>query len=332
MADPSRDNEPPEVSAAKVETGRSVDVARFSSTTAAGRAAQLKADMEAIVASRPDFDFDAAFDPLVIDWPTMAAFGKRRTGKTFLSRHVLSELVERGTLGQWGVVFTETKTNGFWEQYHPSEFIYEQYDSSVMAGILELQRVRKDIVINYGGVVPDHLADAARYKVGQVVTDESIGMYVIFDDFMGKSLMRMRHDNVLSQVLTLGRHLNMSIIFCAQALTAVPPTFRKNFDYIFLMPQADKGSVEVIHEEWLSMVTPNKNATGYLIDAATPVETDEHRVITGTQALVIDNAHQDVRGIDRLYLFRPEDPGPFRMGSPEFWAQNERVKEAKSQI
>src|SRR5512135_1058044 len=67
---------------------------------------------------------------------TMAFFGKRREGKSFLMRAILHHKRDRFPRGY---VFTNTKINGFWQQYFPADKVFKGYSAAVLMAIVNTQ-------------------------------------------------------------------------------------------------------------------------------------------------------------------------------------------------
>lgn len=229
------------------------------------------------------------------EYPAWICYGKRRTGKTFFIRWWLWHF--RNYYDQI-FCFTETKINGFWQQYIPEEAIYEGWDEDRALDILEMQ---KDIIRD-------------PKKAAQKGLTDHTG--TILDDVISSKMLRNAGDDgIYAGLYTQGRHVHEMIGTNTQKATALPPKVRDNIDLVFVMRQENETEVERIWKEHMSRL--NKSTARDLIELWTRCENfqtdDEFRY-----TLVIDT-HPAKSYNERFYWAVAEDPGPFKLGSKVFW-------------
>lgn len=68
--------------------------------------------------------------------PSVVLFGKRRTGKSFSLRDMLFHCFRDVP---FGVVLTRTRQSGFWQQYFPSKFVYQDLRTDIMEAVIRRQ-------------------------------------------------------------------------------------------------------------------------------------------------------------------------------------------------
>ncbi len=247
---------------------------------------------------------------LSVDCPTLFLIGKRRTGKSFFARWLLYHMRERFP---FGIIFTETKFNGFWQQYFPSAYIHDVYNPKMCRALMKRQLKLKALAMD--GRLPEGL---------------NTEVFILFDDVMGISGETIKHDTVLKQLLTQGRHFNITVIFNMQDIYGLPPVDRNNIDFVFIFKQHQKRNMDAIYENWLSFFESPKLAGRVITQLTkTDVHESEHDdrgrpSIIGKGCMVIDTANDYQQPIDQVYVARADDPGDFLLGCAEFWENSER--------
>lgn len=239
------------------------------------------------------------FNPLLHspEYAAWIAYGKRRTGKTFVMRDYF--YWKRHEFDQV-YVFTETKVNGFWEQYVPRKAIYDGWDEAKAHQILETN--------TWAMQNPKE----ARQKG---FTDRTA---VILDDVISnKKLRSAGDDGVYAALYVQGRHTHMTVGTATQKATAIPPKVRDNIDLVFILRQESETEVDRIHKEHMSRL--NKTTAREMINYYTQTfEKDTPREWRYT--FVIDTDPTKSYN-ERFYYYIPVDHGPFRLGSKNFWEE-----------
>jgi hypothetical protein len=78
---------------------------------------------------------------------------------------------------------------------------------------------------------------------------------IIFDDFGGDDFLR---SNILKDIFTKGRHLNVSVVVILQYLKSVPPIIRTNTSFI-VCGQVNHASMQIIGDDFLNGNIPRKD-------------------------------------------------------------------------
>ena len=146
-----------------------------------------------VLGKLPEWD-PSALDQ--IDHMTCLFLGKRRTGKSYFLRWVMHRLRKRWPMG---IIITETRFNGFWQQYFPQAFIHELYDPELIKDLMQRQAILRSM--ENDGTLPKEMH-----------TD----IFIIFDDVMGVDEQVLKYDPVLLELMTAGRHFRISTFFCLQ--------------------------------------------------------------------------------------------------------------------
>lgn len=239
------------------------------------------------------------FDPSIIkDDATCIFFGKRRTGKSFMTRHLLYAKRDRFP---FGVVFTKTKFNGFWQQYVPERFVHVGYKPQVLEKILNRQRPIAEKIKQ--GVLKEVVKPRNKGEINPY-------FFVIFDDVISDGEV-LRRDPLLQTLFTEGRHLKIPVFFCSQYAKGVGPVVRANCDYAFIFQCMQNMQRESLAEDFLGTV-PKKEGMALL-----------SKYCQGHQALVVDTSEETTDLNEILYVFTAQDPGPFKLGCREFWEGKE---------
>lgn len=243
-------------------------------------------------------EFNMIDDMHGIDHPTVVCVGARRTGKSFWLRNFLYEHKERWP---FGIVFTETRFNGFWQKHIPEEYIYDVYDPQLLQRVKERQEKLKE----------------EQTRTGR--EDFNIDIFVVFDDVMGVSANTLLHDKVLESVLTLGRHVHMSVFFCIQDVFGLPPKVRNNMDLCVIFEQRQMRNMDEIYNNYLTKFIPRRVDGRNTITHYTKVKVSEEGEIEWKMAFVVVLSTNHPEMLAQLKWSIAKDPGPFLMGCPEWW-------------
>ena len=218
------------------------------------------------------------------------AFGKRRTGKTWIMRYLLFLL---HTNFYHGLVITNTKFNGFWQNYFPKQVIHAKYSDELMKNFLALQKKLKKYAeehpeknINYWGVV----------VLDDVVADHHI-----------------RYSDTLHELFYNGRHYGLFVMITSQYLFGLPPGLRANADHVFILQQSQKRQREQCFEDY-GLHIYDKDLFMQILDANT-----ENR------GVFCINLTDPLLTPDQVYRsWAVTDVPKFKVGHPEWWKKLEQ--------
>ena len=179
------------------------------------------------IVKMPLYPLDVEKD--ILDDFTVLLIGRRRSGKTWLSRWLMYHLRYRFP---FGIVITGTRLNNFWSQYVPEEFIH---DIENIQTVLDNIFARQTFLLSH----PELGIDPR--------------MFIILDDVMSDKY-RVRFSKQLSECFTNGRHNHVFTLITVQDAKGVPPDLRENTDICFLFRVYEGGRKKVVEEEWLSYI------------------------------------------------------------------------------
>lgn len=223
-----------------------------------------------------------------IDFPAILLCGKRRTGKSFFTRWLLEYMKDDYP---FGIIFSETRFNGFWNKHFPEAFLHEKYQDSIIKELLLRQTKLKELELK-GELKIDHRC------------------FVLFDDVLGDSSHDMRFSNSLITLLTAGRHFGITVLFAVQDAYALSPVIRNQIDLMVLFRQQQKRNIIALYENFLSTIFTSKEASA-LIEERTK---DKHVLIVDSSGSVSED--------NTIFICKasePKDPS-YKLCSPEMWA------------
>lgn len=154
---------------------------------------------------------------------TILLIGRRRTGKSFLTRWIL---YNKRKVFPFGLVMTQTKYNKFWSTYIHKNSVWGDYSANTLGRLIQRQAVL--VNNNTWGVDPR--------------------IFVVLDDLAADS--QLRYDYMLRSFFYYGRHLKAFVIVTAQWFKSLAPGCRENADYIFLFGMTNINELDAIYEEY----------------------------------------------------------------------------------
>ena len=245
----------------------------------------LMSDTYATVALPELREFDLT---QIADDATVVAVGKRRTGKSWVFRNIMHAKQDSFTAG---VVFSQTdELNKFWRSYVPAKYIYKKFSPAILNLIFERQKK----ILN-----SNRLTEAEKEKYAP--------FFILLDDVISDD--QIRYDPSIMELFVAGRHYKLFVLITTQYAKSITPVLRGNTDYCFVMRTIQKRQLDSLWEDYAGFLT--KDAWQQLVEANT----------YDNEVLVIDTcADVNTHYLDMLYWFKAIDPGPFLVGSPEYWA------------
>ena len=267
-----------------------------------------------------------------IENPMCLMFGSRRTGKSFFTRWLLAG-VARGTW-DWGIVITETKHNGFWQQYVPDEFIWEKYDAQRIAKIIERQKELLKQEENMAWQMQRNPFDLDAALGQEEDWEEGLqkNMFIIFDDVMGKATHAIKWDHTMTELGSMGRHFNISVFMLLQDPKAVMPAVRANTDWAFFFAQPSKRAMTTAYEDYMSRYISDKKDGLALLQAMTKEDNDPNTLEPISKFVCcVRMVAPAIDAESNIKIACAQDPGEFQLGSVSFWEKNEKIKEEREQ-
>lgn len=231
---------------------------------------------------------------------TLVNFGKRRTGKSTLTKDIcyykLQELFPRG------IVISRTEDlNHFYADFIPQRFIHDELSEKLQQDLLDYQKkLKKD---------PKHeerLAEDPNYNRA----------FVIYDDVI-QDQDAIRYSKPLNTIFVAGRHYTLLSIFNTQYVKAIPPTMRENVDVSFMFNATNQSTKEHLHTCFGDMLPKQ------LFFALLDKYTQNHCT------LVFYNGDSCEKRICKKFFWYRADPDVpnFAMGTPAFWGKESGAEE-----
>jgi hypothetical protein len=218
---------------------------------------------------------------------TVVAVGKRRTGKTWVFRNIMYLFKDKFAAG---LVISQTdELNKFWRQYVPEKYIFNRYSPEILQAVFQRQKnILNDV----------NKTDEEK--------DKEAPFFILLDDVI--SDQRLKFDEALMELFVAGRHYRLFVLITTQYAKAITPTLRGNTDYCFMMKTIQQGQLEALWEDFGSFLT--KDAFAQILNAYT--EDNEVMVVNTCPETEVDP-------LSMLGWWKALDPGPFKMGSAEYW-------------
>lgn len=209
--------------------------------------------------------------------------GSRGEGKSFLARDIVYRMLVFFARAE---VFTGTDFNGFWQQYFPRNKVFDGYRPGVLRAIMSEQRI---------------IVDRFHRK------PQSINPWrlLVFDDVVGDAGC----DALLEELATKGRHYFICVVFMTQHPQKISTTIRDNTDVCFVFRMLHDAAFECLVRNYLGGV----NVT----DGRRYIQRWVWKNDDTSQCLVFFN--KGARMKDRLFVYHAADPGPFLVGSQDYW-------------
>ena len=216
--------------------------------------------------------------------------GKRRTGKSFLVRDLLSYHSDMPA----GVVISGTEaSNGFFGKIFPPVFIHDEFKPKIIENLIKRQK----------GVIRKILAA----PTGCNIDPRCI---LLMDDCLYDA-KSWANDTNIRQIMMNGRHLKIFFIMTSQYPLGVPPSLRSNIDYVFILRENIMQNRRRIYENYCGML-PSFDIFCSVLDQTT----ENH------ECLVVDNTTSSNKIEDCLFYYKAGNPPPFTIGSRVFWNAN----------
>lgn len=216
--------------------------------------------------------------------------GKRNTGKSFLVRDLLyyKRDIPIGT-----VISASEGSNKFYGDMMPSLFIHEEYSPEIIANLVKRQKLvtrkMKQQQAMYGKSNIDPFA------------------FLILDDLMYDSQRWVKDINI-RDIFMNGRHFNMMFLVTMQFSLGIPPSFRSNCDFIFLLRENIMSNRKRLYDHYAGMF-PTFEIFCQVMNQCTE----------NYECLVIDNTSKSNNITDQVFWFKADSHPPFKIGAPEFW-------------
>lgn len=246
--------------------------------------------------------------------PSVCLFGKRRTGKTFTLRDILAKCFQHIP---FGIVCSQTAGNGFWQQYVPPRFVFQDLQMHKLQALLD----RQDAVI--AKWKKDHPKECAEDADAYKKVPE-LAAYCILDDVISDRI-QIQWMTQLNYLFVNGRHKCMSVFITSQHVKGVGPMIRGNMDVVVLQPifqREARDTLADLYGGWMDKklffalmddIVEDENLPG-----STPQQ-PKKRVRT----MIINDFENTTNPQIKFKWNEAEDPGDFKLSLPQYWKDDE---------
>ena len=185
--------------------------------------------------------------------------------------------------------------NKFYGEMIPKVFIHDEYTPQLLDNVIKRQKLIMK-TMNKELKVKGHSSIDPR-------------AFLILDDCLYDSTW-LKDVNIRS-VFMNGRHYKIFFIMTSQYVMGISPVLRSNIDFTFILRENIMSNRKKLYENYAGMF-PTLEAFNTVMDECTE----------NYECLVIDNTSKSNKLEDQIYWFKAEDRPTFKMGSSQFWLNN----------
>lgn len=213
--------------------------------------------------------------------------GMRETGKTFL----VKDLMWHHQDIPCGIVITGTEKDAH-NKLVPPMFIHDEFNPLILTNVLRRQK----FIAN---------------KIGEEIRDSGTSSrdprtFIVMDDCLYDETWT-QDKNVRSLFMNSRNYRTMFIITMQYAM-GIPPPFRLNVDFVFILRENITHNRRKLYETWAGMF-PDFDSFCRVMDQCTE----------NYECLVIDNTTTSTKLEDQVFWYKATSHPDFRLCSPELW-------------
>jgi hypothetical protein len=209
--------------------------------------------------------------------PTIGLIAKRASGKSWITRHILYYLRK---IPAHIIISPTEKLNCFYGAFVPNLFVYNKFESIILAKMYERQRLMNE-------------ENKLRLKRGKKKKDDRC--VLVMDDCMGSKGSWVK-DETITELFFNGRHYNIAFLLTLQYSKGITPELRSNFDYIFLLAEDFISNRKRLYEEYAGMF-PTFDIFQQVFGMLT----------CGHGCMVINNRVHSTNPTDKVFWFKAKD-------------------------
>jgi hypothetical protein len=213
--------------------------------------------------------------------PSICVIAKRGSGKSWIVKNILHKLntyekFQENTL----IICATERLSPFYKYCFPKAKIIYSYETEALQNYLLEQTMRISE------------ADKRYKKSGMRFPCNGC---VVLDDCLSSS-MKWKNDQSLLELLYNGRHYQTTVIFTMQFSLGIPPEFRCNFDYVFLLAEAFFSNQKRLYDHYGGMFPTFDDFRKTFL-----------RLTTDYSSMVIINKDTNASLLDRIKYFKAEN-------------------------
>jgi len=172
-----------------------------------------------------EFDFNS-----LVKNPFICVIGKRASGKTILSQHLLLHMYEQKKIDECIVISPTDKMNPKYNNI--VDVRYHEYSEKLIEELLKIQTNRIELA-KQNNTRPKNVA-------------------ILLDNCLAQKGLWSK-SQAMMELLFNGRHYFITIILTMQFPLGIAPEIRANFDYIFLAKDDYISNIKRMHDHYAGM-------------------------------------------------------------------------------
>ena len=236
----------------------------------------------------------------------IVAIGKRRSGKSFLIRDLLS----RHRSIPAGVVMSATEcSNQFFGDFVPGVFIHDGFDEVVLNNYIKSQQA---------------LTNKMKQEIKAMKkSDIDPKSFFIMDD-LGYDAPKWVKDKNIKFLFMNGRHVNALFLLTLQYPKGIPPALRTNVDYTFIFRESNMNNRKILYDNYAGMFATFDDFCQVL-----------NQCTNNYECLVIDNTTTSNSLTEQVFWYKAEPQPDFKMCKPGYWqisSQIQKVSDADDEL
>lgn len=224
----------------------------------------------------------------------VALNGKRGTGKSTMVADTMYHLKD---IPVGAVISPTEQANPFFSKFIPSILIHDEYKPEIIDNFVKRQK--KIIKKRDRGI-----------KNGTKDANIDTRSFLILDDCLYDNAWKK--DKHVREIFFNGRHLDILFIITSQYPMGLPPTFRGNIDFTFIMRENIMSNRKKLYDNYAGMF-PSFEMFCSTMDQCTE----------NYECLVINNSSRSNKIEEQVFWYKAEDHGPFRVCSDKIWQISE---------
>lgn len=165
---------------------------------------------------------------------TICMIAKRGSGKSWVVRDIVCHLRKKVP---GGVVLAPTdKVTNFYGEFIPDVYIHYEFQTEILERVLRRQ---SKIIEKY----KEKMAN------GKKINPKC---FIIMDDCLANAKQWIK-DESIKELLFNGRHYQITYILTMQFPLGIPPDYRQNLDYVFLLADDNTINKKKLYENYCGM-------------------------------------------------------------------------------
>jgi len=242
------------------------------------------------------FNMDMIRDRCALDSkkaPMIVLVGKRDTGKSFLVKDILANCRDSFPIGT--VISGSEVASPFFQDLVPSKLIHDKYNPNIVMGAIKRQMAVKQ-------------ARNQEMRSGHHSNVDPRAFLILDDCLYDKTWM---NEESTRYVFMNGRHIDLMTMITMQYPLGVPPTFRTNVDYVFILRENYISNRRRLYDHYAGMF-PTFQMFCQFMDQCTE----------NYECLVICNGVQSNRLEDQVFWYKAKPHEEFQLCDRSLWADN----------